>query len=32
MARRDDGKDAELEELMKQWREKNPHDPRGGMG
>jgi DnaJ-class molecular chaperone len=27
-----DGKDAELEELMKKWREKNPHDPRSGMG
>jgi DnaJ-class molecular chaperone len=27
-----DGKDARLEELMKEWREKNPHDPRSGMG
>ena len=27
-----DGKDAQLEELMKEWREKNPHDPRSGMG
>src|SRR5437764_11007591 len=27
-----DGKDAKLEELMKEWREKNPHDPRSGMG
>src|SRR5207237_7465288 len=26
-----DGKDARLEELMKEWREKNPHDPRSGM-
>jgi DnaJ-class molecular chaperone len=27
-----DGKDSELEELMKKWREHNPHDPRSGMG
>jgi DnaJ-class molecular chaperone len=27
-----DGKDSELEELMKKWREQNPHDPRSGMG
>jgi DnaJ-class molecular chaperone len=27
-----DGKDAALEELMKEWREKNPHDPRSSMG
>jgi hypothetical protein len=27
-----DGKDAELEELMKKWRDQNPHDPRSGMG
>jgi DnaJ-class molecular chaperone len=27
-----DGKDAKLEELMREWREKNPHDPRGHMG
>src|SRR5690349_20448641 len=27
-----DGKDAKLEELMKDWREKYPHDPRSGMG
>jgi DnaJ-class molecular chaperone len=27
-----DGKDAELEELMRKWREHNPHDPRSGMG
>ncbi len=27
-----DGKDAELEELMKAWREKKPYDPRSGMG
>jgi len=27
-----DGKDAKLEELMTEWREKNPHDPRSGMG
>lgn len=26
-----DGKDAKLEELMREWREKNPHDPRSGM-
>jgi DnaJ-class molecular chaperone len=26
-----DGKDARLEELMKEWREQNPHDPRSGM-
>jgi DnaJ-class molecular chaperone len=27
-----DGKDAELEELMKKWRDQKPHDPRSGMG
>jgi DnaJ-class molecular chaperone len=27
-----DGKDAELEELMKKWREQKPHDPRSDMG
>jgi DnaJ-class molecular chaperone len=27
-----DGKDAKLEELMQEWRERNPHDPRSGMG
>jgi DnaJ-class molecular chaperone len=27
-----DGKDSELEELMKKWREQNPHDPRSAMG
>ncbi|MEA2876363.1 MAG: hypothetical protein QOF14_1559 [Hyphomicrobiales bacterium] len=27
-----DGKDAELEELMKKWREQNPHDPRKDLG
>src|SRR3954464_13568390 len=27
-----DGKDAELEELMKKWREQNPHDPRSDLG
>ena len=27
-----DGKDAQLEELMREWREKNPHDPRTSMG
>ena len=26
-----DGKDAKLEELMKEWREHNPHDPRSTM-
>ena len=26
-----DGKDAELEELMKKWRDTNPYDPRSGM-
>src|SRR3954452_14379204 len=27
-----DGKDAELEELMKKWRYEKPYDPRSGMG
>jgi DnaJ-class molecular chaperone len=27
-----DGKDSALEELMKAWREQNPHDPRSNMG
>jgi len=27
-----DGKDADLEELMKTWRDQKPHDPRSGMG
>ena len=27
-----DGKDADLEELMDEWRETKPYDPRGGMG
>ena len=27
-----DGKDAELEELMEQWRDTKPYDPRSGMG
>ncbi|MEJ0075696.1 MAG: J domain-containing protein [Alphaproteobacteria bacterium] len=27
-----DGKDAELEELMKTWREQKPHDPRTDLG
>jgi len=27
-----DGKDAELEELMKKWRDTKPYDPRSGMG
>jgi DnaJ-class molecular chaperone len=27
-----DGKDAQLEELMREWRENNPHDPRSHMG
>jgi len=27
-----DGKDSELEELMKTWREQKPHDPRSTMG
>ena len=27
-----DGKDAELEELMKKWRDENPHDPRKDLG
>jgi len=27
-----DGKDAELEELMKKWRDEKPYDPRSGMG
>ncbi len=27
-----DGKDSELEELMKKWREQKPHDPRSTMG
>jgi DnaJ-class molecular chaperone len=27
-----DGKDAELEELMKKWRDNKPYDPRSGMG
>jgi DnaJ-class molecular chaperone len=27
-----DGKDAQLEELMKAWRETKPYDPRSGMG
>ena len=26
-----DGKDAQLEELMREWRDKNPHDPRSHM-
>ena len=26
-----DGKDSELEELMKKWRDQKPHDPRSGM-
>src|SRR3954453_2859852 len=27
-----DGKNAELEELMKKWRNQNPHDPRSDLG
>jgi DnaJ-class molecular chaperone len=27
-----DGKDADLEKLMEQWRETKPYDPRGGTG
>jgi len=27
-----DGKDAELEELMKKWRDQKPHDPRSDLG
>jgi DnaJ-class molecular chaperone len=27
-----DGKDADLEELMREWRDHNPHDPRSHMG
>ena len=27
-----DGKDAELEELMKKWRAEKPHDPRKDLG
>ena len=27
-----DGNDAELEELMKKWRDGKPYDPRKGMG
>ena len=27
-----DGKDAELEELMRKWREEKPHDPRKDLG
>jgi len=27
-----DGKDADLEQLMEQWRETKPYDPRSGMG
>jgi DnaJ-class molecular chaperone len=27
-----DGKDADLEKLMAEWREMKPYDPRGGMG
>jgi DnaJ-class molecular chaperone len=27
-----DGKDSELEELMKKWRDHNPHDPRSDLG
>lgn len=27
-----DGKDADLEKLMTEWRETKPYDPRGGMG
>jgi DnaJ-class molecular chaperone len=26
-----DGKDSELEELMKKWRDQKSHDPRSGM-
>jgi len=27
-----EGGDAELEELMRQWRKAKPYDPRKGMG
>jgi len=27
-----DGKDAELEDLMRKWREQKHYDPRSGMG